>query len=60
MELRRARPRERTDLRCDCDSLLARLLAGEVEMKCRRCTRVVMFLFVHVVWLFDRHRGSGG
>lgn len=29
------------ELRCDCGSLLARLLAGELELKCRRCKRVV-------------------
>ncbi|MCC6748948.1 MAG: hypothetical protein IT371_14915 [Deltaproteobacteria bacterium] len=29
------------DLRCDCGNLLARLLAGEIELKCRRCKRVV-------------------
>jgi hypothetical protein len=27
------------DLRCDCGSLLARLVGGEVELKCRRCKR---------------------
>ncbi len=25
------------DLRCGCGSLLARLVAGAVELKCRRC-----------------------
>ncbi|HTN50768.1 MAG TPA: hypothetical protein VML50_00070 [Anaeromyxobacter sp.] len=25
------------DLRCGCGSLLARVVGGEVELKCRRC-----------------------
>lgn len=29
------------ELRCDCGSLLARLIAGELELKCRRCKRVL-------------------
>ena len=29
------------ELRCDCGSLLARLIAGEIELKCRRCKRVL-------------------
>ena len=27
------------ELRCGCGSLLARLVAGGVELKCRRCKR---------------------
>ena len=30
------------DLRCGCGSLLARLVSGGVELKCRRCKRTVM------------------
>ena len=30
------------DLRCDCGSLLARRVAGGVELKCRRCKRTVV------------------
>jgi hypothetical protein len=30
------------DLRCACGSLLARLVAGGVEVKCRRCKRAVV------------------
>ena len=29
------------DLRCLCGSLIARLVDGGVEIKCRRCQRVV-------------------
>jgi hypothetical protein len=29
------------DLRCHCGSLLARLVPGGVELKCRRCKRTV-------------------
>ncbi len=29
------------ELRCDCGSLLARLISGEIELKCRRCKRVL-------------------
>jgi hypothetical protein len=32
------------DLRCDCGSLLARRVAGGVEVKCRRCKRTVVLL----------------
>jgi phage FluMu protein Com len=28
--------------RCACGSLLARLVAGGVELKCRRCKRIVV------------------
>ncbi len=28
------------DVRCGCGSLLARVVDGEVELKCRRCKRV--------------------
>gem|GEM_PF-1909532 len=29
------------DLRCDCGSLLARRAGDHIELKCRRCKRVV-------------------
>lgn len=29
-------------LRCPCGSLLARLVEGGVELKCRRCKRLVV------------------
>ena len=29
-----------SDLRCGCGSLLARLVPGAVELKCRRCKRL--------------------
>lgn len=32
----------RKDVRCACGSLLARLLPEGVELKCRRCRRVVV------------------
>jgi hypothetical protein len=28
-------------LRCECGSLLARYVAGRIELKCRRCKRTV-------------------
>jgi len=28
------------DLRCRCGSLVARLLDGKLELKCRRCQRI--------------------
>ncbi|HEU4583622.1 MAG TPA: hypothetical protein VFS67_35430 [Polyangiaceae bacterium] len=31
--------------RCTCGSLLARLVAGGVELKCRRCKRIVVLPF---------------
>jgi hypothetical protein len=33
-------PRAPCDLRCECGSLLARVVGGRVELKCRRCKRV--------------------
>jgi phage FluMu protein Com len=35
------RPCSCADLRCACGNLLARLVRGGVEIKCRRCRRVV-------------------
>ncbi len=32
----------RAELRCDCGNLLARLVEGGVELKCRRCKRTVV------------------
>jgi hypothetical protein len=32
-------------LRCDCGSLLARVVADGVELKCRRCKRQVVVPF---------------
>jgi len=29
-----------SDVRCGCGSLLARLVPGAVELKCRRCKRL--------------------
>lgn len=37
-------------VRCDCGALVARLVPGGVELKCRRCKRT------HVVPLEDGHR----
>ena len=31
------------DCRCLCGSLLARVVAGGVELKCRRCKRTILF-----------------
>ena len=31
-----------TDLRCDCGSLMARVTARGIELKCRRCKRIVL------------------
>jgi len=36
-----ARPLGKGDCRCACGSLLARLVEGAVELKCRRCKRTV-------------------
>jgi phage FluMu protein Com len=33
------------DVRCECGSLLARWLEDQVELKCRRCKRVVLVDF---------------
>jgi hypothetical protein len=39
------------DVRCGCGSLLARLVDGEVELKCRRCKQV---------WRVPLERAGGG
>ena len=33
---------EACEVRCGCGNLLARLVLGGVELKCRRCKRTVM------------------
>lgn len=30
------------EVRCECGSLLARYVGGQVEVKCRRCKRTVL------------------
>jgi hypothetical protein len=45
-----ATPKQETSLRCGCGSLLARVLADGVELKCRRCKR-------HIVVPFDTKNG---
>ena len=42
---REAGPEEGAAHRCSCGSLLARLVAGGVELKCRRCKRIVLLPF---------------
>lgn len=39
---RTAEAREHEDFRCACGSLLARVVADGVELKCRRCKRTVV------------------
>ena len=34
-----------TDYRCHCGSLLARVVTGGVELKCRRCKRTMLVPF---------------
>jgi hypothetical protein len=34
-------PAQERSLRCDCGSLLARKIGEELELKCRRCKRIV-------------------
>ncbi|MGH9362312.1 MAG: hypothetical protein ACRD2T_10380 [Thermoanaerobaculia bacterium] len=41
MDAKRCPPSER-ELRCHCGSLMARLTPAGVELKCRRCKRVVV------------------
>ncbi|MBI5488176.1 MAG: hypothetical protein HY905_12660 [Deltaproteobacteria bacterium] len=36
------RPAGPDDLRCRCGSLMARLAGGSLELKCRRCKRIVV------------------
>ena len=41
MDAKRCPPSE-CELRCRCGSLMARMTAAGVELKCRRCKRVVV------------------
>ena len=41
MQTKNSRPSDR-ELRCDCGSLMARVVDAGVELKCRRCKRVVL------------------
>jgi hypothetical protein len=34
-------------LRCECGSLIARFVAGHIELKCRRCKRTITLPFVN-------------
>jgi phage FluMu protein Com len=36
---------QRGELRCECGNLLARLTEEGVELKCRRCKRIVVIPF---------------
>lgn len=38
-----------TDIRCHCGNLLARWHADGIELKCRRCRRLVMIPFSQVM-----------
>jgi phage FluMu protein Com len=40
-DVRRVPPTER-ELRCGCGSLMARLTPSGIELKCRRCKRLVV------------------
>ncbi len=55
------------DLRCRCGSLLMRVIGHRVEIKCRRCKRVVSIPFGHgapdrhPAWVeVDPFRGRSG
>jgi phage FluMu protein Com len=39
-----------TDCRCACGSLLARLLHDAIELKCRRCKRVIVLTLSDRQW----------
>jgi phage FluMu protein Com len=41
MDAKRSHPSDR-ELRCPCGSLLARMTVAGVELKCRRCRRIVV------------------
>ena len=41
------RSHDSAELRCGCGCLLARFLADEIELKCRRCKRMVIVSVVH-------------
>lgn len=34
-------------IRCDCGSLLARYVGGRIELKCRRCKRIIPVTIEH-------------
>ena len=41
-------PRSDAELRCHCGSLMARVTVRGIELKCRRCKRVVLVAADHV------------
>lgn len=45
------------DCRCECGSLLARVVRGAVELKCRRCKRTVWVPLVGPADLHSEARG---
>lgn len=56
------------ELRCHCGSLVARLVGGKLELKCRRCQRVGLIDLqivggspesVRIEWLPGREKPQG-
>jgi phage FluMu protein Com len=50
--------RDNNSLRCGCGSLLARLVPGGVELKCRRCKRQVVIPLTSENNLEESHGGA--
>ena len=50
--------RDNNSLRCCCGSLLARLVPGGVELKCRRCKRKVVIPLTSENTLEESHGGA--
>lgn len=34
--------------RCECGNLLAKMVSGGIEVKCRRCKRIVLIRFADI------------
>jgi len=48
-----------TELRCECGFLLCKLTATEIEIKCRRCRRMVYLPLSELPERFQRPKKSG-
>ena len=47
------------ELRCDCGALLARLVGDRVELKCRKCKRIVAIATITRVVSGHVHEQAG-
>jgi phage FluMu protein Com len=44
--------------RCECGSLLAKMAPEGIEVKCRRCKRIVLIRFADIEGMNNLHQGG--